>query len=198
MPCDPGPSTLAAATDAQLAARCCSGDEAAIAELVKRFHARVFGLCRRMLDHRQDAEDAAQDSLIRMVRGLGGWDNRRALAPWVLAIAANRCRTYLDARRRRPSTRQIVDSLPDRRLDTAHATNWNEDVQQALSELRPEYREAFVLFHEQQLSCQEIAEALNRPVGTVKTWIHRARRELAEQLLQRGIVVEGPSELRRV
>jgi RNA polymerase sigma-70 factor (ECF subfamily) len=61
-----------------------------------------------------------------------------------------------------------------------------------LNEIRPEYREAFLLFHERQLSYIDIAASLEVPLGTVKTWVHRARRDLARRLIERGAVPENP------
>lgn len=61
------------------------------------------------------------------------------------------------------------------------------ELERALIGLRPDYRLVFVLFHEQNLSYDEIAQAVARPVGTVKTWLHRARAELAEHLSRRGV-----------
>jgi RNA polymerase sigma-70 factor (ECF subfamily) len=91
-----------------------------------------------------------------------------------------------------------VERLPDRVPDRQQARNLVEEVELALERLRDEYRQAFVLFHEHQLSYAEIAEALSCPVGTVKTWVHRARRELADHLRRRGVVEELPDALRRI
>jgi RNA polymerase sigma-70 factor (ECF subfamily) len=63
-----------------------------------------------------------------------------------------------------------------------------EEVKLALAELRAEYRQAFVLFHEQELAYSEIAAAMGVPLGTIKTWVHRARRELIDHLHQRGAI----------
>ena len=71
-----------------------------------------------------------------------------------------------------------------------------EELHLALSTLREEYRQAFVLFHNAQLSYAEIAATLDCPVGTVKTWVHRARHELADRLRQRGFVQELPNAMR--
>jgi len=60
-------------------------------------------------------------------------------------------------------------------------------LERGLRELRPEYRLVFVLFHEQNLTYEEIAQAVSRPIGTVKTWLHRARAQLAEDLSRRGL-----------
>jgi RNA polymerase sigma-70 factor (ECF subfamily) len=71
-----------------------------------------------------------------------------------------------------------------------------EEVNLALDHLRMEYAQAFRLFHQDQLSYAEIAAAMERPIGTIKTWVHRARREIINQLLVRGVVEASDDELR--
>ncbi len=78
------------------------------------------------------------------------------------------------------------------RADPQEGRNLVEEVELGLETLRGEYRQAFLLFHHQHLSYAEIAEVLDCPVGTAKTWVHRARRELAERLRRREIVQEYP------
>jgi RNA polymerase sigma-70 factor (ECF subfamily) len=160
-------------------------------DLVQRFRGQVFGLCYRMLGHRQDAEDAAQETFVRVLKNLHNWDPQRAFEPWLLAIAGNRCRTALARRVRQPRCCSLEQPLPSRQPDLLAANQLAEEVELALSQLRDEYREAFVLFHEQELSYAEIAQAMGRPVGTIRTWIHRARGELI-QLLAAREVVETP------
>lgn len=173
-----------------LVAACLAGDPCAVAALVDRFRGQVFGLCLRMLGHRQDAEDVTQESFVRAIRSLANWDSSREFRPWLLAIAANRCRTLLASRARRPVPVADLEYLPDKSAEAGSARHLVEEVNRALATLRQEYREAFLLFHQQQLSYAEIGEVLGCPLGTVKTWVHRARRDLAAQLRQRGIVEE--------
>jgi RNA polymerase sigma-70 factor (ECF subfamily) len=71
-------------------------------------------------------------------------------------------------------------------------------LQRAVDQLRDNYRETFVLFYQQELSCEDIGGMLGVPEGTVKTWLHRARKELVETLRQRGISPEANHELQRV
>jgi RNA polymerase sigma-70 factor (ECF subfamily) len=165
-----------------------AGDDVALCSLVEQFRSRVYGLCYRMLGHRQDAEDATQESLVRAVRGLHGWDETREFAPWLLTIAANRCRTRLAARAKRRSSTIDVAGLVDPRSDRLSARHTAEEVSVALDELRDDHRRAFVLFHVEGRSYVEIAEACRVPVGTIKTWVHRARREMAARLCERGVV----------
>ncbi len=174
----------------ELVSRCISGETQAVVELVERFRGQVFGLCLRMLRHREDAEDMTQEAFVRAVRNLSRWDPQREFSPWLLAIAGNRCRTLMAARMRRPHGSVPVEALPDRTPDPWQERSLSEEVERALEGLRDDYRTAFLLFHEQELSYQEIAAALGCPLGTVKTWVHRARRDLARELIRRG-VVEG-------
>lgn len=153
-------------------------------ELVERFERPVFALCLRMLRHRHDAEDVAQESLVRMVKHLGGWDGSRELLPWVLAIAANRCRTALERRSKRPV---LAETLPEPVAPVPPPpAGLGEEVERALQELREEHRVCFALFYEQELSILEISEIMQVPDGTIKTWLHRARKQLADLLRARG------------
>ena len=181
----------------KLVDRCLAGEQTAMAELVERFRSPVFGLAFRMLSHRQDAEDVSQESFARALKSLRNWDRQRDLLPWLLAIVGNRCRTLLAVRRRRPATLAIADQLADARPDpnTQHLA---EEVRHGLARLRADYRQAFLLFHEQQLSYQEIAQAMDCPVGTIKTWVHRARRDLVELLRARGVLEKANDAVRGV
>lgn len=183
----------------QLIARCLGCDESAMLELVERFRGQVFGLCYRMLNQRQDAEDAAQETFVRVLKNLHRWDAARDFEPWLLAIAGNRCRTALANRLKRSQVQPLLDdSVAGAVVDLQAAHSMAEEVQLALGRLRDEYRQAFVLFHEQELSYAEIAEIMSCPIGTVKTWIHRARLEMMQFLRHRGIGQEPRHALRKV
>jgi RNA polymerase sigma-70 factor (ECF subfamily) len=150
-----------------------------------------------MLGQHQDAEDAAQETFVRALRSLSRWDQNRDFEPWLLAIAGNRCRTALSARRRRPAMAGIDDSqFVDASPDIEAAKNLAEEVQLALGMIRDEYREAFVLFHEHELTYEQIAQMMARPLGTIKTWIRRARHELIVLLQKREVVWESRHEMR--
>ena len=173
-----------------LVRRCLQNDQTAMVALVDHFRGRVFGLCYRMLQHRQDAEDMAQETFVRALRNLGRWDDQRPFEPWLLAIAGNRCRTLLAKRMRKPAPQTLAQPVPDGARDLQAAQHLAEEVNLALSQIRTEYRQAFVLFHEHEMSYADIAETMDCPVGTVKTWVHRARKEMIRQLCERGVVEE--------
>ena len=180
-----------------LVRRCLSGSQTAMLELVRRFQGPVFGLCYRMLGRREDAEDAAQETFIRMLRSLSHWDEARDFEPWLLAIAGNRCRTALATRKRKPVP-ESLDEVSPIAGEEDQGSHLAEEVQRALGQVRDEYRQAFVFFHEHEKSYGEIAELMEVPLGTVKTWVHRARRDLMDQLKQRGAVEDVRYAVRRV
>ena len=163
--------------------------------LVERFQGAVFGLCLRMLSHREDAEDVAQEVFHRTFRSLDHWDPLRPLKPWILMIAANRCRTWLQNRSRVPPA---VEFTGDRAVtqDLGSKEELTEEVQLGLESLRAEYRMVVVLFYQQELGITEIAEVMDCAVGTVKTWLHRARRDLTVHFQKRGVGLNVHAEVR--
>jgi RNA polymerase sigma factor (sigma-70 family) len=173
--------------DAALVRLCLKGKSDAMRELIERFQTEVFGLCLRLLTHRQDAEDVTQETFLRVFRSLRRWDSTRPLRPWVLGIAVNRCRTWMSRRAKRP---ELADYLHETaaRDDSDDSVEMVAEIRRALRGLRPEYQSVFVLFHEQGRSYEEIAEVHGRPVGTIKTWLHRTRLEVLTHLRQRGMV----------
>jgi RNA polymerase sigma-70 factor (ECF subfamily) len=173
--------------DAALVTRCLSGDPTAPRELVERFQSDVFAICRRLLAHQHDAEDVVQEVFLRVFRSLGTWDRTRPLRPWVLGIAVNRCRTWIGRRGKGPELADYLHEAPDRR-PTDDSAELAREIRAAVDALRAEYREVFVLFHEHGRPYEEIAEVVGRPVGTVKTWLHRARLEILDRLRSRGLV----------
>ena len=107
-----------------LVERCLAGSQQAMLELVERYRGRVFGLCYRMLQQRQDAEDVAQETFIRVLRSLSRWDPSRAFEPWLTTIAANRCRTALATRCRRVGVQSLLELVVDDSSDFQVARNF--------------------------------------------------------------------------
>ena len=177
--------------EATLVRRSLRGEAQAVQALVDRFQTMVYGLCVRLLNDRHEAEDVTQEVFLRVFRSLKGWDASRPLKPWIMGIAVNRCRTWLARRGRRPEPADylhdtVAAPAPDDSVELVR------EIRAALAELRPEFREVFTLYHEQGQSYEEMAEALDRPIGTVKTWLHRARLEVLERLQERGMVHSEP------
>jgi len=180
--------------EAQLVQGCLAGDARAIEALIERFEADVYGLCVRILQHHQDAEDATQEIFVRVFRSLARWDAERTLRPWIMGITLNRCRTWLTQRARRPkaSSYRLEDIA---QVPEEPAQELVREIEAAVGDLRPDYRSVFVLFHEHGQGYDEISQAMERPVGTIKTWLHRARLAVLERLRQKGMVSEIEHEL---
>jgi len=166
------------------------GDEAAFAELVEAYQRPVYNLCYRMLGEAGEAEDAAQESFLRAYRGMRRYDPARSFSTWLLAIASHHC---IDQLRRR---RLPVDSLeelepweeiPDTGPGPEKAATLREGRETAralLARLGPQDRAVVVLRYWDELSTEEIAEALSLTVKAVKSRLHRARKQMAESWLR--------------
>lgn len=176
----------------ELAQRCLSGDTEALREFTETFQQQVFALCFRMLRHRQDAEDTTQETLLRAVKYLKSWDPNLPLRPWILQIAANRCRTALSKRTKRPNLVEV--SLLESSESELPQLGLAEELDRALTVLKEPQRECFVMFYQQDLSIQEISSITGIPDGTIKTWLHRSRKRLAEHLGNRGIHPNSTSD----
>jgi RNA polymerase sigma-70 factor, ECF subfamily len=185
------------ADEVEWARAAAGGDKAAFARLVEKHKQSVHGLCFRLLGAGEEARDAAQEAFVRAYTGIGDFDSRQPFAAWVLRIARNHCIDLL--RRRRPmlalSSENRGDDGPEAgiapELQDHFAVSGEQRVQEeeaqrdldrAVAALPPRYREVIALFHIQHRSYAEIAEALGVPMGTVMTWLHRARKELKAQL----------------
>jgi RNA polymerase sigma-70 factor (ECF subfamily) len=155
------------------------GDVAAREWLVRRWSDPVYRFCLRMLGNPEDAHDAAQDSLVKVLRHLDRYDPARKFSTWVFGIARNTCIDEHRRRRRRawdePGDVVAVGPTP---LQEVSAAQEAELVHDALQEIPPMYREILILYHFEHLKYSEIAEALDLPMGTVMNRIFRARQKL--------------------
>jgi RNA polymerase sigma-70 factor, ECF subfamily len=184
--------------DRELVRRCLAGDEAAYRELVERHRRPVFAVALRMVRVAEDAEDLAQETFIRMFRALERYDPSRPFAAWLYTITARLAIDHLRRRRVRPTSLTVRDegSDEDRMLDVMDTTPGPEVLaghreeerraQDLIDSLPEHYRVVVALRHQQDLSYEEIAEALHLPLGTVKARIHRARALLKERIETRG------------
>lgn len=172
-------------TDDELVERAQEGDSAALEELLRRQHPRLHAVCTRILGRRADADDATQNALIAIVRGLPSFDGRSAFSTWAYRIATNAALDELRRRRRRPQPRLTESddrSDPvDRHSDDAmRALENREVVERALAALPDEFRVAVVLRDVADLDYESIAAVLDVPIGTVRSRIARGRALLAD------------------
>ena len=191
------PAPTCPADEATWAKAAASGDRTAFGRLVEKHKASVYGLCYRLLGSTDEARDAAQEAFVRSFTGIKSFDARQPFAAWVLRIARNHCIDLL--RRRRPTLALASEGRGDEGPENFVAPELQDhfaqggeaavqereaqrDLDRAIAALPPRYREVVALFHVQHRSYAEIAVALGVPMGTVMTWLHRARKELKAQL----------------
>ena len=181
-------------TDPELPARLARDLDGSFEALVVAHQRLVFGLALRVVGDRADAEEVAQDTFVRAYRALAGYEAERVAAmrlrPWLAQIALNLARNRV--RRRPPPHRPLEDgdgqplalAAPAAAEPAALAERRVEGDFWAglLAGLPRGHREAVVLRHVEGLPYAEVAEVLGRPVGTVKTHVHRGVRQLRERL----------------
>jgi RNA polymerase sigma-70 factor (ECF subfamily) len=166
-----------------LARRAAGGDTVALDTLLATVRPEALRMCARFLPNREDAEEACQDTLMALARGITRFEGRSTFRTWLYRLAANRARsTYQRLRREsRTSGVALVPDRPDPRR-TSVIAGTRLDLLDALERLRPEFAEAVALRDVLGLSYGEIADLQQVPEGTVKSRIHQARQQLRERL----------------
>ena len=189
---------LQSLSDQEVVALARTGKEAAYRELLRRYERPVFSLIYRMVRDRTLAEDLSQDTFVKVLNALETYRPEYKFSSWIFKIANN---VAIDQLRRRELNTLSLDGSPDARTkDEVEATalqavdrsetplselesrELGTVIEKAIARLRPEYRACILLRHVEGRSYEEIAETLDLPLGTVKTYIHRARHELQEYL----------------
>jgi RNA polymerase sigma-70 factor (ECF subfamily) len=183
-------------SDAELARQALAGSQAAYRALVARYAAPAVNTAARLVNDRALAEDIVQEAFVRAFARLRTYDPQRRFSAWFLQVLHNVAVDYL--RRKRVETVSLdalqADGYPGPPAD-ASASSPEAEMERgalaaalgdALSRIRSEYREAIILRYQQGLTVEEIADVLKAPEGTVKTYLHRARKELAAILSAAG------------
>jgi RNA polymerase sigma-70 factor (ECF subfamily) len=184
--------------DADLVSLAQEGKEAAYRELIRRYERPVFSLIFRMVRDREIAEDLAQDTFIKVLNHIDRYRPEFKLSSWLFKIANN---VAIDHLRKRQLETVSIDGSPhaasaaeveatqmdvaarqETALEEMEAKEIGKAIEGAIESLRPEYRSCIMLRHVEGRSYEEIAAMLDLPLGTVKTYIHRARHQLREAL----------------
>ena len=185
-------------SDQQVVVFAQEGREDAYRELIKRYERPVYSLIYRMVRDNETAEDLAQETFIKVLNNIDRYRPEFKFSSWLFKIANNITIDHL--RRRQLDTISIEgspDALTGERLRATAVTvasggespleeleskEIGASIEEAIAKLRPEYRACIILRHVEDYSYDEIAEIVKLPLGTVKTYIHRARQELREYL----------------
>jgi RNA polymerase sigma-70 factor (ECF subfamily) len=198
MPPPPSQLDLANLPDADVVRLAQEGRETAFRELVRRYERPVFSLVFRMVRDRETAEDLAQDAFIKVLNHIDKYSPEFKFSSWLFKIANN---VAIDWMRRKRLDTVSMDGSPhatsaaeieattfdlaaqqESALDELEARELGTAIERAIAKLRPEYRACIMLRHVEGRSYEEIATTLDLPLGTVKTYIHRARHELRRTL----------------
>ncbi|PYP72077.1 MAG: RNA polymerase subunit sigma-24 [Gemmatimonadetes bacterium] len=167
-------------SDADLVRRVLAGDTRAYAGLVARYRDRLGRYAMHMLGDREDAEEALQDAFVRGYRSLARCYDPERFGAWLYGILVNRCRTTgaRAARRGRVFVRDegALNGVPH--PSAAERTEWEDAVHRALARLAPEYREAFLLKHVEDLEYETMARLTGAGVSALKMRVKRAREQL--------------------
>lgn len=191
-------SGLRGATDQEVVVLARKGEEAACRELVERYQRPVFSLIYRMVRDRELAEDLSQETFVKVLNALSTYRPEFKFSSWVFKIANN---VAIDQLRRREldtlslegsphaTTPEMIEATAlelgeaaESALDEVANRELGGEIERAIAKLRPEYRSCILLRHVEGRPYEEIAEILDLPLGTVKTYIHRARHELRNTL----------------
>ncbi len=185
--------------DLDLVQRCLAGETEAFSEVVRRYQRPVFGLIMRMLTDQGRSEEITQDVFVRSYTKLATFDHSRKFSSWLFRIAHNAAIDELRKRRvilvpleteDEDSGVDLLQVLADHKnVDPERQTAGNalrDDLESVIQELRPEYAEVMVLRFVEEFSYEEISEIMQLPLGTVKTYIHRARQQTAKKISARG------------
>jgi RNA polymerase sigma-70 factor, ECF subfamily len=180
--------------DQQLVQRVQKGDRSAFDLLVLKYQHRVLKLVSRFVSNTAEAEDVAQDAFLKAYRALPSFRGESAFYTWLYRIAINTAKNSLVANRRRPVDFDLDLQDPDqfdrharlKDVDTPERVLLTEEIRQvvegAMEQLPEDLRTAIVLRELDGLSYEEIAEAMDCPVGTVRSRIFRAREAIDKRL----------------
>jgi len=187
-------------SDEELVEACQAGEASAFDVLVARWEDKIRGAAYRFLGSEEEARDVAQEAFLKAYRALGGFKREARFSSWLYQIATNLCRDRLRRRRTRAAVSieeleetgpVIVETRPGaherlQQMDLARV------VRRAVHALAEEQREVVILKEYQGLTFQEIAQALDLPVSTVKTRLYRGLGQLRLQLEREGLGVDSP------
>lgn len=191
-------SEYAQLDDRELATLATKGREAAFRELLARYERPVFSLVYRMVRDRALAEDLAQEAFVRAFNAIGTYKTSYKFSNWILKIANNHTIDYLRKRKldtvsihgsphatsedEMNQTRLVIGSGDENPEEYVEHKELGSQIETAIGELREEYRTVILLRHVEGYAYDEIAGIMDVPLGTVKTYLHRARAELKQRL----------------
>lgn len=170
--------------DFQIIDRILAGEQNLYATLVDRYKGYTFTIALKILQNRNEAEEAAQDAFIKAYHHLSGFNRQSKFSTWLYRIAFNTAISY--KRKHRHTTFQSIETAYNEYPQESESMLEKSDKQKyltlAMAKLTDADRTALTLFYLQEFSLEEISEILNMPANTIKVRIHRARQRIADEL----------------
>jgi RNA polymerase sigma-70 factor (ECF subfamily) len=145
-----------------------------IRSILAEYQDKVYRLSLGMLGDSAQAEDASQETFVKIWKGLPKFRGESSISTWIFSIARNTCLDLLKKRRNLVSLDEVIEKPRFGREPI--------DIESLLQGLPLQYREVMLLFYVQEKSYEEVARTLELPMGTVKTYLHRARKQLMLQM----------------
>lgn len=168
-------------TDDELIARSTHGDHAAYGELIDRYKHALFRHCFAIVRDEDDAKDIAQEALVKAYFKLHTYNNHYKFSTWLFKIATNLAFDHIKKHRRLSSLEDIPYEPVANGLSPHELATYNE-LHVIVAKLQPNYRSAISLHYWEGKSYEEIATIMDAPVGTVRSWLNRAKAKLREEL----------------
>jgi len=181
--------------DDEIIRRTLAGDKNAFAELMLKYKDSLFDMACRILGNRSEAEDVLQEAFLEAYRHLSEFNHQARFSTWLYSIVLNRVRNNLrhakiirwrsldgyDSPRDEEKPPEFAEPGPSASKVLEHRLDL-EALKKEVSLLQPLYQSIFILHYFQDLPLEEVSRRLNRPIGTIKVYLHRARKELYKKL----------------
>lgn len=178
-------------SDLALVNRTKAGDIEAFSELARRHERVVYNLSYRFMRDSALAEDMAQEAFLKAYRLLGGFRGDCSFSTWLYRVTSSVCLTELSRRKRRGEVALTTDHTSDAVTEPEETTDTPEMIRRCVTKLPDRYATIVTMYYLDEISYEEIAESLNIPMGTLKTWMHRARHQL-RKIVEKEIKANGP------
>ena len=178
-------------SDLELVQQTRAGEIEAFSELVRRHERVVFNLAFRFMRDNALAEDMAQEAFLKAYRLLNGFRGDCSFSTWLYRVTCSVCLTELNRRKRRGEVELTPSHADEAATEPEETSDMPELVRRCVTKLPERYATIVSLYYLQEVPYEDIAETMKIPMGTLKTWMHRARLQL-RKIVEKEIKTNGP------
>lgn len=180
-------------SDLALVQRTRAGEVEAFSELVRRHERIVFNLAYRFMRDNALAEDMAQEAFLKAFRLLHGFRGDCSFSTWLYRVTSSVCLTELNRRKRRGEVELTPSHEDETSTQPEETSDMPELVRRCVTKLPERYATIVSLYYLQEVPYEDIAETMRIPMGTLKTWMHRARLQL-RKIVEKELGTDGPEQ----